>query len=122
MCISYRLTLSLDLQALALPLRRHLNISLWGEGNLVRLVRRGLTVIHPLKGVEGPSCGLVPLSGPAMASSSGLKWNLNKTRLEVGGLISTCNVIEEDEIRVTTDQDLLWMTSVAEEDIQRPIK
>jgi len=94
---------------------RHLNITLWGEGNLVRLVRRGSCSIHPLRTVEGPSCGLVPLSGPAIASSTGLKWNLYETRLEVGGLISTCNVMEAKEIYVTTDNDLLWMTTVAED-------
>lgn len=29
--------------------------------------------------------------------------------MEVGGLISTCNVINSCEIQVDTDADLLWM-------------
>ena len=100
----------------ALYMFRHLHITLWGEGNLVRLLPQGRTVIRPLRPVEGPSCGLVPLTGPATASSSGLKWNLNSTRLEVGGLISTCNVMEGDgEIHVNTDTELLWMTTVSEQ-------
>lgn len=71
-------------------------------------------MIYPLRSVEGPSCGLAPLSGPATASSSGLKWNLDKTILEFGGLISTCNIMEGSEIMVNTDNDLLWMTTVSE--------
>lgn len=82
----------------------------------MRLLRRGSSVIRPQRQVEGPSCGLVPLTGPATATSTGLKWNLDNTRLEVGGLISTCNVIEDDVINVTTDQDLLWMTSVVDDE------
>lgn len=100
----------------ALYMYRHLHITLWGEGNLVRLLRQGSTAIRPFRPAEGPSCGLVPLTGPATASSSGLKWNLDSTRLEVGGLISTCNVMEGDaEIHVNTDTELLWMTTVSEQ-------
>jgi hypothetical protein len=41
---------------------------------------------------------------------AGLRWNLADTPMEVGGLISTCNVIDADEVVVTTDAPLLWMT------------
>ena len=50
---------------------RDLNITLWGENNLVRLVRRGRCVICPAREREGPACGLVPLGQPAVATSSG---------------------------------------------------
>jgi Thiamin pyrophosphokinase, vitamin B1 binding domain len=30
-----------------------------------------------LQGVEGPACSLVPLAGPSIATSTGLKWNLS---------------------------------------------
>lgn len=49
----------------------HLNITLWGDGNLVRLVRTGTTLIRPARDCEGPACGLVPLGGPATCTSSG---------------------------------------------------
>jgi len=61
----------------------HLNITLAGDGNLVRLLRAGRTEVHPDEAREGPTCALVPLAGPVVASSSGLKWNLDQT--EVGG-------------------------------------
>lgn len=59
----------------------HLDIVLWGERNLVRLLPRGKSVIKPELGMEGPTCGLVPLAAPATASSTGLKWNLNNTQV-----------------------------------------
>ncbi|KAF6250654.1 thiamine pyrophosphokinase [Scenedesmus sp. NREL 46B-D3] len=58
----------------------HLNITLWGEGNLVRLLRAGRSVIKPSR-LEGPTCGLVPLARPATASSKGLKWDLDDTHV-----------------------------------------
>ncbi|KAF6252257.1 hypothetical protein COO60DRAFT_1704370 [Scenedesmus sp. NREL 46B-D3] len=60
----------------------HLNITLWGEGNLVRLLRAGRSVIKPSR-LEGPTCGLVPLARPATASSKGLKWDLDDTHARV---------------------------------------
>lgn len=59
---------------------RHLNMALWGDGNLVRLLRAGRATIHPAR-CEGPTCGLVPLARPATASSTGLKWDLDNTHV-----------------------------------------
>lgn len=42
---------------------------------------------------EGPECGLVPLAGPATATSTGLLYNVDDTPLRVGGLVSTSNQI-----------------------------
>lgn len=59
---------------------RHLNMALWGDGNLVRLLRAGTARIQPAR-AEGPTCGLVPLARPATASSNGLKWDLDNTHV-----------------------------------------
>lgn len=59
---------------------RHLNMALWGDGNLVRLLRAGTARIQPAR-AEGPTCGLVPLARPATASSTGLKWDLDNTHV-----------------------------------------
>ena len=56
----------------------HLHLVLWGEGNMAQLLTPGKHTIRPAKGVEGPTCGLVPLNGPAHLTSTGLKWNLGK--------------------------------------------
>lgn len=90
----------------------HLDITLWGQGNLARLVRPGRAAIRPAAGLEGPFCGLAPLAQPATASSRGLRWNLAATRMAFGGLISTSNRLEAGEVWVETDQPLVWTTQV----------
>ena len=68
---------------------RHLNLVLWGEGNMAQLLPPGKHTIRPAKGFEGPCCGLVPLNGPATLTSTGLKWNLGTASTLVLMLLST---------------------------------
>lgn len=89
---------------------RNVRIVLCGDGNLTRLVPAGKSIIRPNRVVEGPTCGLIPLVGPARASTQGLKWNLNDTEMRIGELVSTSNVIQDDEISVDSDVDLIWTT------------
>lgn len=91
---------------------RHMPLVLCGDGNLTRLVPAGKSIIRPCLKIEGPKCGLFPLGGPAVASSTGLHWNVDETEMKVGGLISTSNIIESDQIEVTSDADLIWTTEV----------
>ena len=91
---------------------RDLPLVLIGENNLTRLVRKGKTVIKPSL-LEGPKCGLVPLQGEAVATSSGLRWNLSDTTMVMGGLISSCNeiVVHDDgymDVHIHTNADLIW--------------
>ncbi|GFH13873.1 thiamine pyrophosphokinase, partial [Haematococcus lacustris] len=72
----------------------NLNLVLLGEGNMVRLVPPGLTLIMPNKQVEGPHCGLIPIAGPARVTFSGLRWNLDNAVMQVGGLVSTSNLLQ----------------------------
>jgi hypothetical protein len=34
--------------------------------------------------------------------------------MEIGGLVSTSNIIDEDEVWVETDVDLIWTTELRE--------
>ncbi|GMH36647.1 hypothetical protein BSKO_04520 [Bryopsis sp. KO-2023] len=90
----------------------HLPMVLMGEGNLTRLIHPGKTRIKVDRAVEGPQCGLIPMDGPVIASSSGLKWNLDKTRLDFQGLISTSNLLAADEVLVDSDGYLIWTTEL----------
>jgi thiamine pyrophosphokinase len=58
-----------------------LPLVLIGEGNVVRLLQRGETQIQPAE-AEGKHCGIIPLAGPAIVSSKGLKWDM--------GALPTC--------------------------------
>jgi thiamine pyrophosphokinase len=53
--------------------------------------------------------------GRAVASSRGLRWNLEELEMRFAGLISTSNIIEEDEVVVASDVPLLWTTELAHE-------
>lgn len=55
---------------------RDLELVLVGEGNATRLVRAGSTLLRVAQGREGPACGLVPLAGPARATTKGLRWDM----------------------------------------------
>lgn len=93
---------------------RDVDIVLCGDGNLSRLIPAGKAIIKPQRSLEGPSCGLIPLQGRAVASSRGLRWNLDATEMEIGGLVSTSNIIDEDEVWVETNMDLIWTTELKE--------
>ncbi len=57
----------------------------------------------------GSTCGLLPVFGPVgSATTEGFKWNLVEERLEVGGLVSSSNVIVSQTIRVTSSSELLF--------------
>ena len=91
---------------------RQLPLLLMGDGNLTRLVPRGKFRIHTSR-FEGPKCGLIPLAGRAVASSRGLRWNLNRTEMRIGGLVSSCNeIVDGEAIVVETDADLVWTTEL----------
>ena len=52
-------------------------VVLLGEGSMARVLGPGRTIIHPCS-LEGPACGLIPLQRPAVATSTGLRWNLGE--------------------------------------------
>ena len=69
---------------------------------------------HSLKIRESVSnkshCGLIPLDGKAVVSTSGLKWNLQDGILKFGELVSTSNGFDlsQDVVKIKTDANLLW--------------
>ncbi|KAL7749667.1 cAMP-dependent protein kinase subunit [Sorochytrium milnesiophthora] len=66
-------------------------VFLLDDQNLLMIIPPGRTSVNVIAPVEGPHCGLMPLGQEATVSSHGLKWNLDRTKLSFGGLISTCN-------------------------------
>ncbi|MCO5572933.1 hypothetical protein L7F22_026694 [Adiantum nelumboides] len=69
--------------------------------------------IHINPSIEGPHCGLIPLGMPSTSTTTtGLKWNLDETSMEFGGLISVCNQLEGEIVSVFSDMDLLWTVTI----------
>lgn len=64
-------------------------------------------------------CSLVPFQHQTTASSSGLRWNLNETTLEFGGIVSTSNKYEANStksVQVSTNKALLWSMGISDFD------
>ncbi|ENN82044.1 thiamin pyrophosphokinase 1 [Dendroctonus ponderosae] len=58
-------------------------------------------------------CALMPLGAPCMATSKGLKWNLDQTRLTFGEMVSTSNTYDGDPyVTVTTDGYITWSMGI----------
>ncbi|MCO5562683.1 hypothetical protein L7F22_016311 [Adiantum nelumboides] len=93
-----------------LYLFREVQIVLISDESMAFLLAKGYRheiLINP--SLEGPYCGLLPLGGQSLCTTTtGLKWDLNKTSLQFGGLISTSNMPVGDRVMVSSDTDLLW--------------
>lgn len=52
------------------------------------------------------------MRGPAIVTTSGLRWECDNLRLEFGVFMSTSNIIRSERVVVETDAPLLWTTQV----------
>ena len=85
---------------------------LLGDGNMCFLLNPCTT--HSIRTdllFEGPTCGVLPIGGPSTVTSKGLKWDMNKMRLEFGNFVSSSNCISDSEIVIRVgDSPIVWMT------------
>jgi len=69
-------------------------IVLMDNENIACLLSPGKHELLLIKGIEGPTCGLLPIGGKVNdVSTKGLKWNLNNQSLSLDGLVSSSNSI-----------------------------
>ncbi|RZC33852.1 thiamine pyrophosphokinase 1, partial [Asbolus verrucosus] len=59
-------------------------------------------------------CALIPIGSPSFVSTSGLKWNLDKSKMEFGDLVSTSNTYDDvsSAITVHTDKTIVWSMGI----------
>ncbi|XP_051141588.1 thiamine pyrophosphokinase 1 isoform X2 [Andrographis paniculata] len=92
----------------------HMRIVLLSDDCLIQLLPSSQHhEIHIQSAVEGPHCGLIPITGPSKRNrTTGLQWNLADTEMSFGGLISTSNVVKGEVVTVESDANLLWTVSL----------
>ena len=90
-------------------------LTLLSEHSIAYVLAPGTHNIYPDLSLEGPTCGLIPLGETCESiTTTGLKWNLNQSKLEFGGLVSTSNAMKEgvEKITVETSHHVLWTTHI----------
>lgn len=79
------------------------------------LLTEGEHLIHVPESIykSGEWCSLVPIGHPCVVTTTGLKWNLNSTKMAFGQLVSTSNTYSgESTVYVKTDNVLVWSMCV----------
>jgi len=87
------------------------------------LLPTGASALRVAVPFEGPTCGLVPLAGPSVLTTRGLRWDVAAWRSEFGGAVSTSNHVEgcADErgadgaarvVRVDASAPVVWTLEV----------
>ncbi|KAI5792312.1 thiamine pyrophosphokinase [Pyronema domesticum] len=83
-------------------------VYLFSSESIAFLLRPGRNLLKTPRDHLGPSCGIIPVGGPAVVTTKGLEWNLEGQETRFGGLVSTSNHTVEDEVMVETTEQVLW--------------
>lgn len=82
-----------------------------GEQNAAVLAVGETVIRYPRSLRQGDvHCSLIPLGQTAQGvTSTGLRWNLDEHTLEFGQDVSTSNVMEDDEVAITSPDPLIFV-------------
>lgn len=77
------------------------------------LLPPGKHIIQRNTKFEREKCGIVPLGRPCNhITTKGLKWDLKDDCLQFGALISTSNIMLEDQVFVENSDPVVWTTNL----------
>ena len=103
---------------------RHFHaLAMLTEHSVACLLPRGGCEVRVAAPLEGPTCGLLPLAGPAEVTTHGLQWDMQALPCCFGGVVSTSNCVlgcsdggggegQGLVVRVHSTEELVWTVSV----------
>jgi thiamine pyrophosphokinase len=94
------------------------SLKLWlvGDENISWILSPGRSIIRGLRPSFGDDAeklftamvGILPIYGPAVISTGGLKWDVTDWRTRMGGNVSTSNHVVANEIVIETSHEVLF--------------
>ena len=81
----------------------------------------GRTAVAVVAPFEGPTCGLLPLAGPAEVTTRGLQWDVQRWATAFGARVSTSNRVRDATagVEVESSAPLVWTLCVNAEEVVR---
>jgi len=87
-----------------------LNLVIISDGNLILLVQDELQFLlqGSTKGYFGKHCGIIPLIHDSTVCTKGLEWELDKTNLCIGKMLSTSNRFKSDIVYISCSSPCIF--------------
>ena len=104
------------INSLMLANRFFKNLVLVGSKSTLRVLPPGSTCIErcsEYRSGDGSTCGLIPVGGMVCEhdTTTGLKWNLDDSRMQFGELVSSSNCMLSSSCTVSAPCPLIWTLS-----------
>lgn len=93
------------------------DLVLVGPKSTLRILPEGSNTVERCTGKkhkDGSICGIIPLGGWLCnnVSTTGLKWNLDNSTMQFGGMISSSNCMINDCVTIVAPCPLIWTLEV----------
>ncbi|KAL7271324.1 thiamine pyrophosphokinase [Rhizina undulata] len=82
------------------------------DESITFLLQDGVNIIHTPQTAVGPTCGIIPVAGPAIISTKGFEWNLMDAETRFGGLVSTSNHLKKDIVEVKASDPIIFTAEI----------
>ena len=90
-------------------------IYLLSEQSLSFVLEAGLNRIELSRETFAGNVGIIPITGPAVITTNGLKWDVQDWKTEFGGEISTSNHLISETIEIETATRVLFTVELAKD-------